>query len=105
VCRVHPACPDCHRPVVDSRDAELLEAFNPTDDIHQSIDSTYLVERHAVRRHSVDSTLRLAQELEGAHCTVPYPGRQLRGYNEFDELADVPVWTMLMRLVVIVKVL
>jgi hypothetical protein len=37
---------------------------------------------------------RLAEQLEGAHCSVPYPGGEIGPLNNFDEFADVAVGAM-----------
>jgi hypothetical protein len=59
--------------MVNPGDAELLESFYRSDDVDQGVDRSYLVERNAICRQTVDPALRLPQELERPHCSLLDP--------------------------------
>jgi hypothetical protein len=78
--------------MMDAGNPELLEAFDPADDIDERVERADLVQRHLARGHAVDPALGFAEELEGAYGALPYPGRERRLLDHRDEVADVTVW-------------
>jgi hypothetical protein len=89
--RVHPPGPQGNRAVIEPGDTELLEPLDPSNDIHQGVYRTYLVEWNPVGGQAVDPSLRLAQQLERLHRPLLHPGRQLRPLDNRDQLTYMPV--------------
>jgi hypothetical protein len=79
---------------MDAGDAELLEAFDAADDVHQRIQRSDLVQRHLLRRHAMDFPFSRAEELEGANRPLADPIRERSPIDHRDEVSDVPVASM-----------
>ncbi|OLC98143.1 MAG: hypothetical protein AUJ00_00125 [Gemmatimonadetes bacterium 13_1_40CM_3_70_6] len=88
--RFHPPRADGDRPIVDRVDAQPLEALDRADDIEHRVYRSDLVQVHALRRHAVDASFRLAEEPERAHRALLDCGGQRRALDELHQLADVP---------------
>ena len=61
----NPPRPQCHRPVVDPRGAEALEALDAPHDVHQSVDGAHLVQGHLLGRYTMNPPLGVTQQAKG----------------------------------------
>ena len=84
-----------HRQVVDGLDAEPLEALQRADDVEDRVHRPNLVEVHVLRRQAVHTSLRLADQPEGAHSSLLHGVGHGRALDETDQLSDVAPVRML----------
>ena len=77
--------------MVNPIDTELLEPLDRAHDIHERVQGPHLVQSDLIRRHTVDTTLRLAEKLERLDRAGANPLRQWRASEDVDQLADVSV--------------
>jgi hypothetical protein len=76
-----PATAHRDRPVEDSGDTKLLEAFYAAHDIDQRVRRSDFMERYLIRRQAMHPPLRLSQELKRTHGALLYPGREPGSLN------------------------
>jgi hypothetical protein len=87
--------------VVHAPDAKLLETFDNSHDIHQSVHRAHLMQCDAFRGGSVHAGLRLSQQPERLYRTVPHPRGQRCLLDQCDQLRDVPMGGLIGTLVLV----
>jgi hypothetical protein len=85
-----PPATNCNRPVIDPRDAQLLEALDGPDYIDDSIHGPDFVERNSLGRQSVHAAFGGSEQLKCANGAFPNPGRQIGLFYYGDQVPDVP---------------
>ena len=78
-----------HGPREDLGNPQLLESLDATNNVDQRIPRPDLVQGDVGGRKAMHSPLRLAQQGEGPHGTLPHPGGQWRALDHRDQLANV----------------
>jgi len=82
---------------IDPRDAELLEALDAANDIHDGVDGPDLVQGYVLRGQPVDPPLGLAEKPKRLHRSITYPVRQIGALHKLKQICYVAMVAGVMR--------